>query len=118
MENKLPVEFKEKLVIALRSGQFKQGRSKLYNSNTDSYCCLGVVGVVAGVNKMEMDTKGYFSCYTGEVPEKYPTFLTSGHGDLIEVRNAEYRYLDDVLMVMNDVGKSFSEIADYIEKNL
>ena len=49
-ENKLPVAFKKKWVKALRSGKYKQGRCRLYNPETDSYCCLGVACRVVGIN--------------------------------------------------------------------
>src|SRR5690348_18296721 len=36
-------EIKKKWVKALRSGEYKQGTSLLYNSANETYCCLGVL---------------------------------------------------------------------------
>jgi hypothetical protein len=112
---KLPEDFKAKWVAALRSGGYKQGKSFLYCSIEDNYCCLGVAGAVAGLDKTTMAGESYFSTFKGEVPKGYPTFLTTGHRELIRFGNT---YADDTLMQMNDSGKSFDEIADYIEANL
>ena len=44
----MPLELKTKWVAALRSGEFKQGRNRLYSKADDTYCCLGVLEYVAG----------------------------------------------------------------------
>jgi hypothetical protein len=90
---------KEDWVKALRSGEYKQGEDLLYRSETDSYCCLGVLCKVAGKD-----------LYAENIPPQ-------GYG---------YGWLDTILPTgvgifteMNDIqGKSFNEIADYIEANL
>ena len=45
MEQKLPKEFKEKWLSALRSGEYTQAREALWVGN--GYCCLGVACKVA-----------------------------------------------------------------------
>ena len=42
--NKTDKEIAKKWVEALRNGGYKQGEGNLYNENTDTYCCLGVLG--------------------------------------------------------------------------
>lgn len=46
---------------ALRSGKFKQGSPVLYNSNCDSYCCLGVACKVfyRGVKEEDLKDHGF-----------------------------------------------------------
>jgi hypothetical protein len=92
----MDAELKAKWVAALRSGQYKQNRFNLYHKRTDSFCCLGVLGLLTGKTREEMD------CDTdtpewGHFPHEIELTLASG---------------------MNDKGKSFAEIADYIEANL
>lgn len=97
---KLDPVFKANWVAALRSGEFKQ-TTKGYLKLGNAYCCLGVGCVVAGV--------------------PIPIFI---HGRAV----VSYAPLNDkvglsarasrILAAMNDGGKSFPEIADYIEANL
>lgn len=95
---KLPTEFKEKWVAALRSGEFKQGRGALYKNG--KYCCLGVADKIEGY---EPDARDSILKHHENVPE-----IIRGDTELTAR-----------LATMNDEGgKSFSEIADYIEQNL
>lgn len=97
---KLPEDFKQKWVAALRSGEYKQGKTFLYNEHEDCYCVMGVAGLVLGISKSTMSG----GCITTS-DRGFPQYL-SFSSDASEA------------IVMNDNGKSFSEIADYIEKNL
>lgn len=102
-EKKLPEDFKAKWVAALRSGEYKQGKYLLHDEGR--FCCLGVACRVAG---LDINLIGY-SKYTNSMPYRsMPSF---------------FRYADPGspawgLAKMNDNGKTFSEIADYIEANL
>lgn len=40
---KMPKETLDKWLAALRSGEYKQTREKLYDSETGGFCCLGVL---------------------------------------------------------------------------
>lgn len=103
-ENKLPEDFKKRWVAALRSGEYKQGKSNLYIDG--KYCCLGVACIVAG---MTHDTIDGDSLINNDIKFSIvPIVLHDSLGDNIGLR----------LAIMNDNGKSFSEIADYIEENL
>lgn len=101
---KLPEDFKKKWVEALRSGKYQQG--KYYLKDGDTYCCLGVAGVVNGCVAELMEFKG--STFDEIYKEVTPIPL-------------DY-YTIGRLTGMNDGTsgdpKSFSEIADYIEQNL
>jgi hypothetical protein len=100
--SKLDPEFKAKWCAALRSGEYKQGRHGLRDG--DRYCCLGVACDV-------LDPKGWDGARFGGLAGHMPDAV--GHRIGL-FRVAMYRLAD-----MNDLdGKSFSEIADYIEANL
>lgn len=106
MYTKLDPEFKEKWVAALRSGEYKQGMYKLYDESTNTYCCLGVAAVVAGIPKdIVKETYAYpTERKTRQYSAAYADMSHAAAGELIE---------------MNDeMGKNFNQIAKWIEKNL
>ena len=114
---KLPIEFKTKWVAALRSGEYKQGRSWLYTTLSDGtheYCCLGVAACVLDIPKQYMDR----TTLTGV---DHPN-VTKDITDALNTTCTEYpreMSFQSMLMGMNDGGKDgFPEIADYIEQNL
>ena len=39
----MPQSIKDRWLVALRSGKYKQGTARLHTLATDSYCCLGVL---------------------------------------------------------------------------
>lgn len=99
MENKLDPDFKTKWVAALRSGEYKQGRHTLIDTD-GGYCCLAVAGKVLGYSDKEIKVSGYYNI---------PDPIKGGFSN----PTAEH------LMYLNDEKKkSFIEIADYIEENL
>lgn len=103
MEQKLPKEFKEKWIAALRSGEYKQGRCQLEREG--KYCCLGVACVIADKNINIMNYQ-----YIPEDNKEVPYLLKGRDGDNIIVA---------ILTNMNDQEmRSFTEIADWIEENL
>lgn len=113
MENKLDKEFKDKWLTALRSGEYKQGQGCLYDSENDCYCCLGVaVALVSDGVAHDKGNWGYVDSTTEEwqqsgILDDYPQILQG------------WNKVTSILMDMNDEeGKSFLEIADYIEENL
>jgi hypothetical protein len=93
-------QLKAKWVEALRSGDYRQGRTFLYHPKDESYCCLGVLCVLHGDR---LDKLSY-TCTTNI------TWFDTGFDEKMA------SYLGDT---MNDFeGKSFAEIADFIEENL
>jgi hypothetical protein len=96
----MKAELKEKWIAELRSGKYAQGRMYLVNS-LNQYCCLGVLCKVVGHDDDTMKTE--WTC-----GGRYPTFVQSllSQGDSYQ------------LTVLNDGGKTFDEIADYIEAKL
>lgn len=103
-EKKLPEEFKKNWVAALRSGDYEQYRGgSMCNRDGTKFCCLGVARIIFGVPKENVNGRG---CYNEGLPE-----ILLGYADGGSVA--------EKLVSMNDLdGKSFSEIADYIEENL
>jgi hypothetical protein len=111
----------KKWVKALRSGRFKQGRAKLATYEIDdvtgdnigdelSFCCLGVLCEINDVpfrigddellGDDALERLG-FKTLNGKLPKSYKT------------KNGE---VND-LAALNDMGLSFKQIANIIEKN-
>lgn len=94
-------DLKAKWTKALRSGEYPQGQRLLYKDG--AYCCLGVLHRIA----------------VGETPP-------SAWSD----KPAILKFIDDPLpgggegcahtrlVAMNDAGKTFAEIAEWIDANL
>jgi len=110
--SKLNPEFKKKWVEALRSGEYIQGISQLHYTDfkdeneidiIDKYCCLGVACRVLGYTDKQI-------LEYGNIPKSFelvPSELKKDGGT------------QATLVMMNDEeGKSFNEIADWIEKHL
>lgn len=90
-------------IKALRSKRFKQTKAMLYRPKElvepgypDGFCCIGVYGKLAGcsISKMTDDKS--------DVAYKLVEKLVG-------------RNVKTLCVNMNDHGKSFSEIADYLE---
>lgn len=99
-------KLKARWVKALRSGKYKQCTGKLTDKK-GGYCCLGVLQRL--VTRREPPS-GWDYSGSEAMPLK------------MRPLNKKVRGWSDsphiVLAQMNDGGKNFSEIADYIEKNL
>lgn len=113
---KLPTKFKAKWLAALRSGEIKQARGAL--CTTDGMCCMGVACRVAGtpfergVDKLIRTPSGnIYLPGKGDLPDDVlATLYESDNGGVTTAGN---------LSEMNDEeGKSFAEIANWIEEHL
>lgn len=96
-------DIKAQWLKALRSGDYLQGKQRLRSELNKKvfYCCLGVLCDI-GFGTWEEKTKGIIS---------YP--------DPDYIYKIELKTSDMFLLAkMNDDGKSFDEIADWIEENL
>src|SRR5687767_14975041 len=94
-------EKKAAWVAALRSGNYRQGRGILHDGA--GYCCLGVFGDLQNIPTHVLRKWGGVNL---EFDESLQPLSAINHA----VRNQ--------LAQMNDSGKTFPEIADYIEENL
>lgn len=95
-------------VEALRSGNYKQGKNALCNPNNEM-CCLGVYCDAlkfAEVEKAWADDRGDKNI-NPLVYEALWYKLDSRAGGPLSL---------DVLIIMNDRGRSFDQIADAIEE--
>ena len=110
-------ELKGRWTTRLRSGDYQQGKSALRKrgEDSDSFCCLGVLCEIAvedgQVHRPEQpEVVGWHYNYNGE-------------GGLLPVELEAWSGIGECerqeLMYMNDTGgKTFPEIADWIEENL
>lgn len=91
---------KARWVEALRSGEYKQG--KLDFERNGRFCCLGVLCKIAG-KPTNIDGQSNW----GFIYEAF------GPGEIDDPEGRRWP-----LIRMNDGGRSFAEIADYIEAHL
>jgi hypothetical protein len=103
-------ELKQKWIAALRSGGYLQGRQELKFKDRQKqlrYCCLGVLAELAEPEKLQT------------VRNK---FLFYGSRGFLRISEAKWVFLPEEtqreLARMNDEGKSFRHIADWIEANV
>ncbi|GAC1607124.1 MAG: hypothetical protein NVS3B3_09330 [Aquirhabdus sp.] len=112
-------ENEAKLVKALRSGKFNQGKKTL-RSDTNVFCCMGVACEIYRLEHLETSkwvnlkmfkvlNENYFELI--KLPTAVQKWLgwSSPIGELKNCRN---------LVDLNDSGTTFKEIAKLIENNL
>lgn len=114
---RLPKEFGNKWLEALRSGKYEQTSEVLMAINEDnnnkSYCCLGVACEIAGHSRL-LKREGHVG---------YPHMITSKSGRN-NLRNVPKELKDkdselpNIVANLNDEGKSFKQIALWIERNV
>jgi hypothetical protein len=102
----------EQWVSALRSGEYNQTKGTLKGELPDGgvgYCCLGVLADIRGYDVEKQGIiEGSLSEYASEGPEDVYRDFRETMGDLFV----------DELVRLNDSGHNFSEIADYIEREM
>jgi hypothetical protein len=104
---KLPTEFKDRWVKALRSGEYRQTTGTLYDPRMNCYCCLGVSCKVAGID--DIKDRGFINPDDFEgstIHDAVPPLIHGTEG------------VPKVLSILNDDGVSFETIAEVIEKYL
>lgn len=117
-KNKFYKSFKRKLVKALRSGGYKQGKEQLKyypDGETPNYCCLGVACEVLKLSEEEF---AYKSMPAQEIISKFGDF--DYRENAYPETKEELEEADPInkLAYFNDHGKSFNWIAGYIERYL
>jgi hypothetical protein len=115
-------------VKALRSGDYEQGQEYLCRGGR--FCCLGVLCEIQGLRKEVAENDIYYvfeglktpsggtrSLQRAVIPQgAQPTILEDLNlRQVVEDDEGDKRTLHTHLICMNDDGKSFNEIADYIE---
>lgn len=98
----MDAQLKAKWLDALRNGEYRQGKHKLFDRDLNEYCCLGVLCDIQGAdfNKIE---EQFGTLALSENPKQFLAGLGLSTIELVS---------------KNDHGKSFSEIADFIEANI
>jgi len=105
----MKAEFKQKWLEALRGGQYKQGKNVLRTAQ-DEFCCLGVLCDVVSPDGWEADG----SLEGGFLHGDRKGFLSMG----VKLATSFPELHEVKLSNMNDEGKSFAEIANWIEENI
>ncbi len=107
----------KKWTKALRSKKFKQGMHSLHDAEANSYCCLGVLCVLAGKDKKYINNRDNAKDNTslpGPIVYKDFAGMQTNNGSLPGFgKHSEAK----ALSVMNDSGQTFDEIADFIDEN-
>lgn len=107
-------EIKAAWVAALRSGEYKQGRGQLRNTD-DEYCCLGVLcdlAVKAGVTEwvFSLESTSYgCGAYEATVVPPPEVREWDEHSGLSE---------KGLIFANDEEGMTFDQIADLIEADL
>ena len=113
----MDAELKTKWLEALRSGEYEQANRSLRRVDAAggcSYCCLGVLCDVVNPKGWEDSTSPVW--INSEMPEGdniEAAWLSSAMCESIKLNTTTMH----MLVSMNDDGKPFSVIADFIEKN-
>lgn len=104
----MDTKLKSKWVKALRSDKYKQAQRCLRDPFSGGLCCLGVLADIQGAE------------WNGATPRiNNQDVRRDGEGFLGDLACAGLiKREQDTLAGMNDTGKTFAEIADYIEKHL
>ena len=102
-------------VEILESGKYKQTKETLHNPEENSFCCLGVL---CDTNDRKFDS--LFRDGSGTWVDKVPSTVTSENYAFARGFFGESKLggvLTDSYINMNDLGKSFVEIAAKIRKD-
>jgi hypothetical protein len=105
----MDAQLKAKWLEALRSGKYDQGTGQLRSNNC--FCCLGVLCDVFDQSRWEKAEWSY-----GEGTDKSYEIATLPYA--FAVRVGMPGDVEAKLIEMNDSGKTFTQIADYIEARL
>ncbi len=104
----------------LRSGKYKQGQKVLCSieGKNVKYCCLGVLMHIMKVpyKKNEHGNKVYLADGTGYTASLSDSLVKDA--EMNDVWGGSKREKFESLCTMNDTGKSFREIAQYIKENV
>lgn len=103
-------EIQQKWLDALRSGKYKQGRLRLRRG--DEFCCLGVACDIYNDTKWKPSWWG--SLYEVGDGLTIDLLLNGWLKDLFGLTEDNM----ETLASMNDEGKTFTEIADFIERKI
>jgi len=109
-------KLKTKWLRALRGGSYRQAQNTLVNDQGTRFCCLGVLADIQGCEWLpDTDNGGMIPISANGrkswVCESNDFLPSTRAGGLSSEAQEE-------LATMNDDGKSFKDIADFIETHL
>lgn len=114
----------QKLLDALRSGEYEQGQNQLRvpgnDENDYAYCCLGVACDISGLGEWSGESRYTIGDLLDLDGDTSCTRLTKGVAEWLGWGNRDGNWSSNVTgsaIAMNDTGFTFAEIADEIEKN-
>lgn len=123
-EKRLDPELKARWLFALRSGHYEQGDSELCTRVDDEdgdkfkHCCLGVLANVYGLENSRIAGEcGLDDVGLHDLLGRWSAQGDNDHSFCLEAVDTHTTW-QRKLAAMNDSGKSFAEIADFIEANL
>lgn len=114
-------KWKDKWVKALRSGKYEQAQKALHveEDGIEKFCCLGVLCDIIDDEKWVCEDLPYSKEYSYDGKSAFPDSTLI---NLVKLRKAdEYEVTQEFVHLaenMNDKGKTFKQIANYIEKYL
>lgn len=112
----LPAHLKTLWVDALRSGEYEQGGGTLYSPITASFCCLGVLCVIAGYTLTDIEDKALPIDVGFEANKSVDEH---GFGIHESPWSVVYNSSYEPLSHLNDArGLSFAVIADIIDEQV
>jgi hypothetical protein len=128
-EVKMDTELKAKWINALRSGEYTQAEGMLHDSENGGYCCLGVLCKVMGAEfgeAIEASDDDEYGPSTYDYVPHIGNKVLGCDEELKDIICKDLGIPDQSQLIMRNDGNeglgvrkhSFSEIADYIEKNL
>lgn len=104
-------QVKQKWIDALRSGEYQQDKFTL--KSPKGFCCLGVL------TDLYLKEKNQDWVYTTKKGYSFGEFESTLSNVVINWCDFPNLNKEGILIEMNDdFGKTFQEIADYIEENL
>jgi hypothetical protein len=117
----MKAELKQKWVEALRSGKYQQGTGVLRTTDNE-YCCLGVLCDLVDRSAWGV-AEETFTCVNGvDVPRVAYDFHSKGDSSCYSLPytlEVNLKLTNTTPLIdMNDGGKSFAEIADWIEREI
>jgi hypothetical protein len=108
----MDAQLKAKWVEALRSGEYSQTQNWLRDG--EGFCCLGVLCDLSQLGEWSPSNEGSMQRYTVGKDYHRTQFLPFAVKEISGLSGDDC----DPIVKMNDDGKSFAEIADYIEAHL
>ncbi len=116
-------KWKAKWLVALRSGEFKQGTGRLRNDKGE-YCCLGVLCEIISRSEegQRQGLEWKWNTFAGDhqlLSARVQMFTgIAGYNPVIRTSPTAKRKGRDNLARANDRGNKFTTIARYIEREL